>query len=130
MPSAGSFWWWALILVATFLVLTVVVGAVVWWRVRRLRRALRVLKALGWRRGMRGAWGLARDPRTPWAVRMLPVPLFLYLAMPFDLVPDFIPVLGQMDDVLIVAGIAWLVLRLTPPEVLRDHFGDDFRSAM
>ena len=61
-------------------------------------------------------------------MRLLPVPLFLYLAIPFDLVPDFIPVLGQLDDVLIVAAVAWLVLRLTPSEVLREHLGVDLQS--
>ena len=128
MPDTGTFWWWLLVVAGLFLTLTVVAGAFIWWRVKRMRRALAVLRALGWRRGLAGAWGMARDPRTPLSVRLLPIPLFLYLAMPFDLIPDFIPVLGQLDDVVIAAAVAWLVLRLTPPEVLRAYFGDDFQS--
>ena len=128
MPDTGSFWWWLLVLSGLSIVALLTAGAFVWWRSRRLRRVVRALKALGWRRGLRGGWGLARDPRTPWSVRLLPIPLFLYLAMPFDLVPDFIPVLGQLDDVLIVAAVAWLVLRLTPVEVLREHLGVDLQS--
>ncbi len=115
--------WSVLLLFLGLLVFFLVAGAIVWWRSPRLRPVLGALKALGWRRGMRGAWGLTRDPRTPLAVRLLPIPLIVYLAMPFDLIPDFIPVLGQLDDVVVIALVAWVVVRLTPPEVLREHLG-------
>ena len=46
---------------------------------------------------------LLRDPRVPLGDRLLLVGLVAYLALPFDLVPDFIPVLGQLDDALVVA---------------------------
>lgn len=60
----------------------------------------------------------ARDPRTPWALRLLALAVAAYALSPIDLVPDFIPVLGYLDDLLIVPlGLA-LVLRLLPPPVL------------
>ena len=60
-------------------------------------------------------WKLFRHPETPWFVKMLAVAVVAYAVSPVDLVPDFIPVLGLLDDlVLIPLGIA-LVVRLTPP---------------
>jgi uncharacterized membrane protein YkvA (DUF1232 family) len=62
----------------------------------------------------------ARDPRTPWLAKLLAAALVAYALSPFDLVPDFVPVLGYLDDLIIVPlGIA-LVLRLVPAEVLAD----------
>jgi uncharacterized membrane protein YkvA (DUF1232 family) len=61
------------------------------------------------------AWRLASSPRVPLRARLPLLALIAYLAMPLDIVPDFIPVLGQLDDVL-VAGIAvWWFLRACPP---------------
>jgi uncharacterized membrane protein YkvA (DUF1232 family) len=63
---------------------------------------------------------VARDPRTPWYVRVLAGAVAAYALSPFDLIPDFIPVLGYLDDLILVpAGIA-LVLRLVPAEVMSD----------
>ena len=60
----------------------------------------------------------ARDPRTPLLVRALAMFVAAYALSPIDLIPDFIPVLGYLDDLLLVPlGLA-LVVRLTPPEVL------------
>ena len=65
--------------------------------------------------------GLAvQDPRTPWYARILAAAVIAYAFSPVDLVPDFIPVLGYLDDlVLIPAGIA-LTIRLIPAEVMAD----------
>jgi len=60
----------------------------------------------------------ARDPRTPILVRVLALLVAAYALSPIDLIPDFIPVLGYLDDLLLLPlGLA-LVVRLTPPEVL------------
>lgn len=60
----------------------------------------------------------ARDPRTPLAVRLLALLVAAYALSPIDLIPDFIPVIGYLDDLLIVPlGLA-LVVRLTPPDVI------------
>lgn len=61
----------------------------------------------------------ARDPRTPWAVRLLALLVAAYALSPIDLIPDFIPLIGYLDDLLIVPlGLA-LVVRLTPPEIIQ-----------
>ncbi|MCP2015551.1 uncharacterized membrane protein YkvA (DUF1232 family) [Deinococcus sp. HSC-46F16] len=62
----------------------------------------------------------ARDPRTPWLARALALLVLAYALSPIDLIPDFIPVLGQLDDLLLVPAGLWLVLRLVPPAVLED----------
>ena len=63
----------------------------------------------------------ARDPRVPWYVKALAIVVAAYALSPSDLIPDFIPVLGYLDDLLIVpAGIA-LVVRVTPPDILAEH---------
>lgn len=60
---------------------------------------------------------LARSPRVPLRARLPLLALVLYLAMPLDIVPDFIPVLGQLDDVLIAGIAVWWFLRVCPPAV-------------
>jgi|RhiMetStandDraft_8_1073273.scaffolds.fasta_scaffold05506_4 uncharacterized membrane protein YkvA (DUF1232 family) len=66
-------------------------------------------------------WALAlavRDPRTPWYAKLLVAGIVAYACSPIDLIPDFVPVLGYLDDlVLIPIGIA-LTMRLVPPAVL------------
>jgi uncharacterized membrane protein YkvA (DUF1232 family) len=63
----------------------------------------------------------ARDPRVPWYEKALAIGVAAYALSPIDLIPDFIPVLGYLDDLLIVpAGIA-LAVRLIPPDVLAEH---------
>ena len=60
----------------------------------------------------------ARDPRTPWFVRLLALLVAAYALSPIDLIPDFIPIIGYLDDLLLLPlGIA-LVVRLTPPDVI------------
>jgi uncharacterized membrane protein YkvA (DUF1232 family) len=63
---------------------------------------------------------VVRDPRTPWYAKVIAAGVVAYALSPFDLIPDFIPVLGYLDDLIIVpAGVA-LVLRLVPAAVLAD----------
>ena len=63
----------------------------------------------------------ARDPATPWAVRLLALAIAAYALSPIDLIPDFIPVLGYLDDLIIVPlGIA-LVVKLIPADVMTEH---------
>lgn len=63
------------------------------------------------------AW---RDPRTPWYARVAAAAVVLYALSPVDLIPDFIPVLGYLDDLILVPlGIA-IALRLVPPDIMAE----------
>src|SRR5215470_9695501 len=68
-------------------------------------------------------WALylaARDPRTPWYAKLLVAGIVAYACSPIDLIPDFIPVLGYLDDlILLPLGITW-ALQLIPPAVLSE----------
>ncbi len=84
-------------------------------------RLARRVVALSLRRKARLAWRLLRDRRVPLLARAILPALVLYLAMPLDLVPDFIPVVGYLDDLLVILGAAWLFLRLVPASVLEEQ---------
>lgn len=62
----------------------------------------------------------ARDPRTPWYVRALVFFVVAHTFSPIDLIPDFVPVLGYLDDVIITPGGLWLAVRLIPAEVMAE----------
>ena len=62
----------------------------------------------------------ARDPRTPWYARAWALLVLAYALSPIDLIPDFVPVLGYLDDLLLVPAGLWPALRLLPPAVLAD----------
>jgi uncharacterized membrane protein YkvA (DUF1232 family) len=64
--------------------------------------------------GAHALWLAARDPRTPLAARLLALLIAAYALSPVDLVPDFIPVLGWIDDLLIIPAGIWLVRQLIP----------------
>ena len=64
---------------------------------------------------------LLRDERLPRRHKVIVGALIPYLAMPFDLVPDFIPVAGQLDDAVIVAFVLRLVARKSP-QLIREHW--------
>lgn len=64
-----------------------------------------------------------RDPRTPWYAKAFALCVVAYAFSPIDLIPDFIPVLGYLDDLLITPGGLWLAIRLIPPEVLEEARG-------
>ena len=66
----------------------------------------------------------ARDPRTPWLARLLALGIAAYALSPIDLIPDFIPVVGYLDDLLIVPLGLMLVLRLLPAGVLQQQPGE------
>jgi uncharacterized membrane protein YkvA (DUF1232 family) len=84
-------------------------------------RLVRRAGALSLRRKLCLARTLLADRRVPLVARAILPGLVLYLAMPLDLIPDFIPVLGYLDDLLIVLAAAWLFLRLVPAGLLEGH---------
>ena len=89
-------------------------GSVLDWsrwkeKVRALRREAHILSSA------------ARDPRVPWYARVLILGAVAYAISPIDLIPDVIPVLGQLDDLVIVPAALALAIRMIPPEVLAEH---------
>ena len=64
-----------------------------------------------------------KDPRVPWYAKVLAVCIVAYAVSPIDLIPDFIPVLGYADDLLILPLGILLVVRLIPPPVLDEYRG-------
>jgi uncharacterized membrane protein YkvA (DUF1232 family) len=82
-----------------------------------LREALRLLPDL-----LRLLRRLAADPQAPAGVRWRVGLLLVYLALPFDLVPDFIPVLGWADDAIIAAWVLRSAVLRAGPEAVRAHW--------
>jgi uncharacterized membrane protein YkvA (DUF1232 family) len=84
------------------------------------RSALRDVKA--WARGLKrevyAIYLAAQNPRVPWYTKCLALAVVGYALSPVDLIPDFIPVLGYVDDLIIVPLGIWLVLALIPEEVM------------
>ena len=62
-----------------------------------------------------------KDPRTPKTAKCFLGLAVGYALLPFDLIPDFIPVIGHLDDVVIVPGLVWLSLKLIPAEIVAEH---------
>lgn len=62
----------------------------------------------------------ARDPRVPWYAKVLAIAVAGYALSPIDLIPDFIPVVGYLDDLIIVPFGIWLVLLLVPEAVMAE----------
>ncbi|GIZ50089.1 YkvA family protein [Noviherbaspirillum aridicola] len=75
-----------------------------------------------WARGIKRdgvtLWFAYRHPATPWHARLLCVLVVAYALSPVDLIPDFIPVLGYLDDVILLPCLIWVAVRLVPAAVL------------
>ena len=65
-------------------------------------------------------WLAARDPRVPWYAKAVAAAVAAYALSPIDLIPDFIPVLGYLDDLLIVPLGIWVAVKLVPDAVMTD----------
>lgn len=113
-------WWHALLLAAAISAL-IYVAFIVWLVLAGRRTDARALAGfipdciVLFRR-------LLADQRVPRSRKLLLAALIGYLAMPFDLVPDFIPVAGQLDDAIIVALVLRTVLRSAGADLLREHW--------
>ena len=62
----------------------------------------------------------ARDPRVPWYAKAMAFATAAYALSPIDLIPDFIPVLGYLDDLIIVPAAILLTVRMIPDEVMAE----------
>jgi len=66
-------------------------------------------------------WLAARDPRTPLAAKLVGLLVAAYALSPIDLIPDFIPVIGLLDDAILIPCGVWLFERLIPPALMAEH---------
>ncbi len=64
---------------------------------------------------------ILEDPRTPKSAKLLLGIAISYALFPFDLIPDFIPVIGYLDDIVIVGGLAMLAMKIVPKEILKEN---------
>jgi uncharacterized membrane protein YkvA (DUF1232 family) len=69
--------------------------------------------------------GLVRDPRVPLRAKVVLGATALYLAMPIDVVPDFIPIAGSLDDAIVAAFALRFVVRASSPEIVAEHWPGD-----
>jgi uncharacterized membrane protein YkvA (DUF1232 family) len=72
------------------------------------------------KRDVVAVWIAGRDPRVPWHAKALAAAVAAYALSPIDLIPDFIPVIGYLDDLIIVPLGLLLVIRLIPPELMEE----------
>jgi len=72
------------------------------------------------KREVMALWFACRDPRTPWYARVLTMLIVAYALSPIDLIPDFIPMLGYLDELILLPVGIYLVLKLVPAEALAD----------
>ena len=82
----------------------------------RLRDWARVIK-----RDVHALYLASRDPRVPWYAKAMAVVVAGYALSPIDLISDFIPGLGYLDDVILVPLGVLLVIRMIPPEIMAEH---------
>ena len=82
----------------------------------RLKAWARTMK-----REVHALWLSARDRRTPWYAKAMAMVIAAYALSPIDLIPDFIPVLGYLDEVILLPIAIMLAVRLVPKEVLAEH---------
>lgn len=74
---------------------------------------------------LRLVWNLARDPRVPARSKALLFMIGGYVASPVDVIPDFIPGLGQLDDLVLIAFVLDRIINRVPPEVVAEHWTGD-----
>lgn len=90
-----------------------------------LKRWARRLK-----RDVHAVYLAARSPRVPWHARIVAIAVAGYALSPIDLIPDFVPVLGYVDDLIIVPLGIWLVVSLIPEDVMAEYRAIADKAAM
>ena len=109
-----------LIILAAFVILIAFGLAVAFaWRLSR-RQPYKTFMSLRTKSKIRFLKALITDRRIPWVAKLVPLLLVPYLVMPFDIIPDFLPVLGYLDDVVLVVLALALFIRLCPAEVVKE----------
>lgn len=81
-------------------------------------------KVKRWARGIKrdvvALWIAARDPRVPWYAKAVCAAIAAYALSPIDLIPDFIPVLGYLDEAILLPLAILLAVRLVPPQLMAE----------
>lgn len=72
------------------------------------------------KRDAHALWLAARDSRVPWYVKIVALAVAAYALSPIDLIPDFIPIIGYLDDLIIVPLGIMIVVRMIPPELMQE----------
>jgi uncharacterized membrane protein YkvA (DUF1232 family) len=85
----------------------------VWRRLKDWARAIR--------RDVHALWLAGRDPRVPWYAKAFALLIAAYALSPIDLIPDFVPVLGYLDEVILLPPAILLAVKLVPPELMAEH---------
>ena len=67
---------------------------------------------------------LSNDERVPWSSKILIGAAIFYFLLPFDLIPDFIPVIGHLDDLVIIPLLIYVALKFIPVEVIEEARGE------
>jgi uncharacterized membrane protein YkvA (DUF1232 family) len=113
--------WWQWLLIAGAITVAVYIAFIVWLLLAGRRGDARALAGF-----IPDCVVLCRrllgDDRVPRRSKLLLGALIGYLGMPFDLVPDFIPVAGQLDDAIVIALVLRAFLRAGGPDLLREHW--------
>jgi uncharacterized membrane protein YkvA (DUF1232 family) len=107
------------------LIAVLVMLAATWFVMRRARREVRALASRVYKLPLQSklalAFALMHDERIPTGLRLLPPLLILYLALPLDIIPDFIPVIGQVDDVMVLLIGGALLMKFAPVGLLDER---------
>ena len=77
--------------------------------------------ARAFKRDVHAVYLASRDPRVPWPAKVLAICIAAYALSPIDLIPDFIPVLGYLDDAILLPLGILLVVRMIPPDIMAEH---------
>jgi uncharacterized membrane protein YkvA (DUF1232 family) len=85
----------------------------VWRRIKDWARAVR--------RDVHALWLAGRDPRVPWYAKAFALLIAAYALSPIDLIPDFVPILGYLDEVILLPPAILLAVKLVPPELMAEH---------
>ena len=84
-----------------------------WRRIKDWARAVR--------RDVHALWLAGRDPRVPWYAKAFALLIAAYALSPIDLIPDFVPILGYLDEVILLPPAILLAVKLVPPELMAEH---------
>jgi uncharacterized membrane protein YkvA (DUF1232 family) len=84
-----------------------------WRRIKDWARAIR--------RDVHALWLAGRDPRVPWYAKAFALLIAAYALSPIDLIPDFVPILGYLDEVILLPPAILLAVKLVPPDLMAEH---------